>query len=229
MTQKFVNNFRATVAQTFGAADTYLYLSSAAGLPALGDGDYLLLTLFRKSGIEESGHEVIKVTAITDNMLTVQRAVEGAAASLFNVGDHVEARVTAKSLQDKEDAGVAASAVTAHESLENPHTQYAKSADVALALSAKGFPLSSVVTGSTQAAEAGNHYILTSAAATTVTLPGSPTTGDIVVVTVANGRTDNVVARNGELLQGLAEDMTLDQANASVWLRYIDTIGWRIV
>jgi len=104
MTQKFVNNFRATVAQTFGAADNYLYLSSVAGLPTLGDGDYLLLTLFRKSGIEESGHEVIKVTAITDNMLTVQRAVEGAAASLFNVGDHVEARVTAKSLQDKADA-----------------------------------------------------------------------------------------------------------------------------
>lgn len=98
MTQKFVNNFGATIAQTFGAADTYLYLSSAAGLPALGAGDYLLLTLMRKSGAQESGHEVIKVTAITDNMLTVERSVEGAAATLFNVGDHVEARITAGAL-----------------------------------------------------------------------------------------------------------------------------------
>ena len=103
MTQKFVNNFGATIAQTFGAADTYLYLSSAADLPALGTGDYLLLTVFRKTGVEESGHEVVKVTAITGNMLTVERSVEGAAASLFNVGDRAECRVTAKSLIDKAD------------------------------------------------------------------------------------------------------------------------------
>jgi len=103
MTQLFVNNFSATVAQTFGAADQYLYLNSAAGLPALTGGNHLVLTLFRKVGIVESGHEVIKVTAITDNMLTVERAVEGAAATLFNVGDHVEARVTAAALGAKAD------------------------------------------------------------------------------------------------------------------------------
>ena len=103
MTQLFVNNFSATVAQTFGAADQYLYLNSAAGLPALTGGNHLVLTLFRKVGIVESGHEVIKVTAITDNMLTVVRAVEGAAATLFNVGDHVEARVTAAALGAKAD------------------------------------------------------------------------------------------------------------------------------
>ncbi len=103
MTQLFVNNFSATVAQTFGAADQYLYLSGVAGLPALTGGNHLVLTLFRKVGIVESGHEVIKVTAITDNMLTVVRAVEGAAATLFNVGDHVEARVTAAALGAKAD------------------------------------------------------------------------------------------------------------------------------
>lgn len=103
MTQLFVNNFSATVAQTFGATDQYLYLNSVVGLPALADGNHLTLTLFRKVGIVESGHEVVKVTAITDNMLTVVRAVEGALATLFNAGDRVEARVTASALRAKAD------------------------------------------------------------------------------------------------------------------------------
>lgn len=103
MTQLFVNNFSATVAQTFGSSDQYLYLDSAAGLPALTGGNHLLLTVFRKAGVVESGHEVIRVTAITENMLTVERAVEGAAATLFNVGDRVEARVTAGALSAKAD------------------------------------------------------------------------------------------------------------------------------
>ena len=103
MTQLFVNNFAATVAQTFGVADQYLYLNTVTGLPALTGGNYLLLTLFRKVGVVESGHEVVKVTAITDLMLTVERSVEGADATLFNVGDRVEARVTAGALGLKAD------------------------------------------------------------------------------------------------------------------------------
>lgn len=95
MKQLFVNNFSATVAQTFGASDTSLYINSAAGLPPLTGGDYLLLTVFRKTGVEEREHEVLKATAITGNMLTVVRSVEGAAASQFLTGDRVEVRFTA--------------------------------------------------------------------------------------------------------------------------------------
>lgn len=98
MTQRFVNNFATQVAQTFGAADTFLYVTSTAGLPALMEGDYLLLTVFRKTGVEEREHEVVSVTAVTGNMLTVVRSVEGAAASQFLAGDCVEARLTAGSL-----------------------------------------------------------------------------------------------------------------------------------
>lgn len=114
MTQLFVNNFSAAVAQTFGASDQYLYLNSAAGLPALTGGNHLLLTVFRKVGIQESGHEVVKVTAITGNMLTVERSLEGAPASLFNAGDRVEARVTAASLEAKADAADAYVHPSAH-------------------------------------------------------------------------------------------------------------------
>ena len=102
--QKFVNNFSTTVAQTFGDADVYLYIEAGAGasLPALTGGDFLLLTLYRLSGVAESGHEVVKVTEITGDMLTVVRAFEGAAASQFAVGDKVQARSTAAALDRHE-------------------------------------------------------------------------------------------------------------------------------
>jgi hypothetical protein len=93
-----------------------------------------------------------------------------------------------------------------------------------------GVPAMSIVTGTTQSASAANHYILTNGSATTVTLPSSPSAGDFVWVTVANGLTTNIVARNGKPIQGIAEDMTLNAAYASVQLRFVDnTEGWVIV
>lgn len=87
-----------------------------------------------------------------------------------------------------------------------------------------------VVTGTTQAAVVGTHYVLTNVAATTVTLPASATAGDQVWVTVANGLTTNSVARNGLNIMSLAEDLTLDATYASAQLRYINaTIGWALI
>jgi len=101
---------------------------------------------------------------------------------------------------------------------------------ITIANSAQGAPTLNVVTGTTQAAVNGNQYVLTNASATTVTLPGSPSAGDIVWVTVGNDRTDNVIARNGQNIMGLAEDMTLNAQYASVQLRFVDaTRGWRMV
>lgn len=95
MTQRFINNYATTVAATFGTEDAFLQVESAAALPSLAPGEYLLLTLFRKTGAQESGHEVVRVTGIVGSQLAVDRAVEGAAASMFLTGDHVEARMTA--------------------------------------------------------------------------------------------------------------------------------------
>lgn len=92
---------------------------------------------------------------------------------------------------------------------------------------AAGLPTMNIVTGTTQAAVTANQYVLTNVAATTVTLPASPAAGATVYVTVANGLTTNVVARNGSNIQSLAEDLTLNSANAAVQLRYADaTRGW---
>ena len=102
--------------------------------------------------------------------------------------------------------------------------------DVAMgAVSVIANPTVSVVAGTTQAAVANYHYVLTSTA-TTVTLPASPTDGDIIWVTVANGLTTNVIARNSKEINGSATDLTIDSAYATVALRYIDsTRMWRLI
>lgn len=98
------------------------------------------------------------------------------------------------------------------------------------ALASAGGPQLVVVTGTTQAASVNGHYVMTNASTSTLTLPASPAAGDQVWVTVGNGRTDTIVARNAQNIQGLAEDMTLDAPSASVQLRFVNsTLGWRLV
>lgn len=107
----------------------------------------------------------------------------------------------------------------------------ATAAEAALSAVSGAIGLNTVaVTGTSQAAVTSNLYVLQNAAATTVTLPASPVAGNVVAVLVANGRIDNVIARNGKQIQGLAEDLKLDNASASVLLRYVDaTSQWRLV
>lgn len=97
-------------------------------------------------------------------------------------------------------------------------------------LVATGAPQLIISTSTANAVSANAHIVLKNAAASTATLPASPAAGDIVWVTVGNGRFDNVIARNGQNIMGLAEDMTLDNPNATLCLRFIDsTLGWRII
>jgi hypothetical protein len=91
------------------------------------------------------------------------------------------------------------------------------------------FPAMSVVSATSVTASAWWHYVLTNASATTVTLPSSPSAGDVVWITTANNRTDNVVNRNTLKIMSLSENMTLNQRNGTVQLRYVNaSIGWAI-
>lgn len=87
-----------------------------------------------------------------------------------------------------------------------------------------------IVSAATQAAVAGNHYVLTNVAATTVTLPAVVAEGDTVWVTVANALDTNIIARNGKTIMGVAEDMEINLGSAAdtVKLRYINT-DWKLV
>lgn len=83
------------------------------------------------------------------------------------------------------------------------------------------------VTGTSVSAVAGIWYRLQNVAATTVTLPASPTDGDVIAISSMNLLQTNVIANNGNLLCGLNENMTLDNAYFPYLLRFSTTYGWR--
>lgn len=90
-------------------------------------------------------------------------------------------------------------------------------------------PTVELVAGTTQAAVANVHYILTNVSATTVTLPATPASGDAVWVTWTNTLTTNVIARNAQTIMGLSEDMALDTStNGTVQLRFVNS-SWRLL
>jgi hypothetical protein len=83
-------------------------------------------------------------------------------------------------------------------------------------------------------AVSGNGYFCdTTSAAFTVTLPATPSGGDIVAISDYAGTftTNNLtVARNGSNIRGSAADFTLDVTNQTVTLIYVDgTQGWNVV
>lgn len=101
---------------------------------------------------------------------------------------------------------------------------------ITVASAVSGIPALNIVTGTTQTAVAGNHYVITNVATTTITLPATPAAGDLVWISVGNGLTTNAVARNGSNIQSLAEDLTLNIPYAAVQMRYINaTLGWILV
>lgn len=75
-------------------------------------------------------------------------------------------------------------------------------------------------------------YVLT--ANLTLTLPATPSVGDRVALSNMSGTTTPTVARNGNLIAGLAEDLTIDVLNLSVefiysgasqgWIIFVDSI-----
>lgn len=95
-------------------------------------------------------------------------------------------------------------------------------------LAVDSIPSSVLVSGTTQTAEKSKHYILTNGSATTITLPTSPVEGTTVWITPTNGLTTNIVARNGQTIMGVSEDLTLNIANQTVMLRFLNS-SWRIL
>lgn len=88
----------------------------------------------------------------------------------------------------------------------------------------------SEVTGTTQAAQSNYRYALTNASSTTVTLPASPSVGDIIYIIVCNNLNNNIIARNGNNIMGLAEDLTMDINFLSIGLVYVNAVkGWWII
>ena len=97
MPQIFVNNARARLAQAISASQTSIQLLDRVGLPnSLASGDWFLLSISRNDSRYGSNHEVVRVTGVSGDTITVVRGQEGAAVP-HDVSEVVEARSTAGS------------------------------------------------------------------------------------------------------------------------------------
>ena len=64
----------------------------------------------------------------------------------------------------------------------------------------------------------------------TYTLPASPSVGDWVKLVNLSGRTDTIIGRNGQPIQGATTDLVVNDATANFELIYIDgTTGWALM
>lgn len=93
MALKFANNATGRLAVAISSTDDSLILQAGDGskFPNLGSGDWFPVTVIRA----DSMREIMYVTSISGDVLTVERAQEGTAPISFSITDRVEMRLTA--------------------------------------------------------------------------------------------------------------------------------------
>lgn len=96
MALKITNNAFATVPSGVNSIQTSLTVTSGQGarFPSLGGADYFYATLVDVSG----NYEIVKVTARTDDVMTIVRGQEGTLAIPFPANSRLELRVTAENI-----------------------------------------------------------------------------------------------------------------------------------
>ena len=87
------NNISTTLASAASSTATTLTLASSTGLPTLGSGQIMPLTL--NDAATGQVYEVVYVTAISGVTLTVERAQEGTGAQNWSIGDYAFCAYTA--------------------------------------------------------------------------------------------------------------------------------------
>lgn len=104
MALRLGNNVETTLAVAAGVADTAITVSDGSAFPPLSAGDFTFVTL-EEDTFASPAREVVKVTALSGNVLTVERAQDGTTASSFPIGSKVELRVTAALLDELSRSG----------------------------------------------------------------------------------------------------------------------------
>lgn len=97
MTQKFENNLSVQLIEQILSTDGLINLTDTSIFPNTDGNDFFLITLFKVVNGVETDHEIIRVEAnITaiDQLNNLTRGMEGTTAKQFEIGDHVEMRVT---------------------------------------------------------------------------------------------------------------------------------------
>lgn len=91
------NNAIATVPSAVSSTQTTLTVAAGKGplFPILGSGDYFYATL----NDVNNNFEIVKVTARTDDVMTMTRAQEGTLAIPFPANSRFEHRITAATIR----------------------------------------------------------------------------------------------------------------------------------
>lgn len=110
MVQLATNNAYALIPGAVSSLDTSITVESGKGslFPILGTGDYFYVTLVDVSG----NYEIVKATARTGDILTVDRAQQGTLAIPFPANSRIELRVTAADIVSGGGGTVVAADVT---------------------------------------------------------------------------------------------------------------------
>ena len=98
MAVKFSNNGKTTLASGITNSATSITVNDGSVFPSLSGGDTFFMTLEDTSG----NMEIVSVSAVSSNTLTVTRAQEGTTARAFSAGDKAENRLTAAGLNSFE-------------------------------------------------------------------------------------------------------------------------------
>ena len=107
MAQIFKNNTWGTLASQLTAGATTATLSAGHGFTDPG-ADWYLATLIGVTGTTETAWEIVKVTDVSTNTLTIVRAQEGTSAVTWPAGTRIELRLTAGATESKANLGTAA-------------------------------------------------------------------------------------------------------------------------
>jgi len=93
----------ATLIGGISTSDTTVHLAEGGGTlfgSAPTGGNYIYATLFHNTQLYSGPTEIVKITAIVGDTLTVIRAQQGTIAQEYFLGDYIEIRVTAAGLQE---------------------------------------------------------------------------------------------------------------------------------
>ena len=98
MSVKFSNNATTELASSIGTSDTSITVVDGSKFPILTAGDHTYVTL--DTDTASPTREIVRVTAISGNVLTVTRGQDGTSPASFAAGTKVELRLTAALLND---------------------------------------------------------------------------------------------------------------------------------
>lgn len=92
----YINFYKTTLSAALTSTSTTMTVSSATGLPTLTTGQILPLVL--TDAATQTVHEIVYVTSISSNTLTIERGQEGTAANTWGIGDYVACSTTAETV-----------------------------------------------------------------------------------------------------------------------------------